>query len=83
MQAPAYMSAARQYGLPNTITAVDSPLETVAGPTASQATEAKHWHPDSPLFWVGVIALVAFGAAFASTSVRVGPVRANASVGKP
>jgi hypothetical protein len=57
-----------------------SPLPAVAGPSLSQVAPA--WHPDSPLFWFGLIAAAAVGFAFASTTVRVGPVKAAASVGK-
>ena len=58
----------------------DSPLPAVAGPS----TEATHaiYHPGSALFWFGVLAAGAVGLAFASTTVRVGPAKVSASIGK-
>lgn len=40
------------------------------------------WHPDSPLFWFGMLAAVTFGLIGASTAVRVGPFKAGVSAGK-
>lgn len=51
-----------------------------SGPALVGGT-TKPWHPDSPLFWFGVIAAATFGLIGASTSVRVGPAKAAVSVG--
>lgn len=59
---------------------VDTPLPSVAGPGSVSAGPV--WHPDSPLFWFGVVAAATFGLLAVSTSVRVGPVRAAVSAGK-
>lgn len=66
----------------NAQTPTDSQLPAVAGPSADSAA-APPWHLDSPLLWFGVIAAAAVGLAAVSTSVRVGPVKASASVGTP
>lgn len=55
----------------------NSPLAQVAGPS----TGLSRLSPRSPMFWVAGILLGAVGLAAASTTVRVGPVRASASVG--
>lgn len=51
-----------------------------AGP--GLADDARPWHPDSPMFWFGVLLAATFGFAAASTSLRLGPFRASAGVGK-
>jgi hypothetical protein len=54
-----------------------------AGPSAHDGYEAPPWNPANPLFWFGaVLALTLGGIAAASTSVRVGPVRASVSAGR-
>lgn len=43
----------------------------------------KPWHPDSPIFWIAVIAAASFaGIVGASVKVHAGPAAAGASVGK-
>lgn len=61
-------------------TDIDSQLPAVAGPTAQHA--APVYHPSSGLFWFGAIAAAAVGLAYVSTTVRVGPASASASLGK-
>lgn len=60
----------------------DSPLVQIAGPAPAAKGAHSLWHPNSPLMWVGVILAGAVGLAAFSTTVRVGPVTASASVGK-
>ena len=63
---------------PGNVTKDDTPLARVAGPA-----DAKHSDLSlhSPMFWVGVVLAGAVGLAALSTTVRVGPVKASASVG--
>lgn len=56
----------------------DTPLARVAGPADSHPPA---YSTHSPMFWVGVILAGAVGLAAFSTTVRVGPVKASASVG--
>lgn len=43
----------------------------------------KPWHPDSPLFWVAVIAAASFaGIVGASVNLHAGPAHAGAAIGK-
>ena len=51
-----------------------------AGPTTKN--QPPPWSPESPLFWFAAIAGVTFGFVAVSTSVRVGPGRVSASLGK-
>jgi hypothetical protein len=78
-------SPASKYGAsfmtPSPATKDDSPLTQVAGPAPQARGQSSFWHPNSPLMWVGVVLAGAVGLAAVSTSVRVGPVRASASVG--
>lgn len=53
-----------------------------SGPGVADSVADKLWHPDNPLFWFGVLALATFGAIAGSTSIKVGPFRASAGVGK-
>jgi hypothetical protein len=55
-------------------------LAAVAGPSDDDQTSP--FHPDHPVFWLGVILAGAVGLAYFSTTVRVGPASASASVGK-
>jgi len=64
---------------PASTTADNSPLAQVAGPGVDHS--ASRLSPSSPMFWVGAALLGAVGLAAMSTTVRVGPVRASASVG--
>jgi hypothetical protein len=78
-------SPAAKYGgafmTPNAATKDDSPLVQVAGPAPAAKGAHSLWHPNSPLAWVGIILAGAVGLAAFSTTVRVGPVKASASVG--
>lgn len=58
-------------------------LAAVSTPGEGAANSAKPWHPESPLFWVGAIGLVTFGAMAFSTSgtVRVGKTKLTAAAG--
>jgi len=58
----------------------DSQLPLVAGPSPDDQTS--FWHPDHPLFWLGLVLAGAVGFAYFSTTVRVGPVEGSASLGK-
>jgi hypothetical protein len=58
-----------------------SALVGSGGPGASDARHVLS--PHDPLVWVLGVAAVAVGFMYASTTVRVGPVTAGASVGKP
>lgn len=60
----------------------DSQLPAVAGTPASAETAMSPVHPDSALFWFGVIAAVSFGLMAVSTSVRVGKAGAGFHIGK-
>lgn len=57
-----------------------SPLSAA---TASQLDRHgnKPWHPDSPLFWFGILAATTLGLIGASTSVRLGPFKGALSAG--
>lgn len=78
-------SPATKYGgafmTPSSATRDDTPLAQVAGPALAAKGSASPVHPNNPLFWVGVVLAGAFGLAAVSTTVRVGPVKASASVG--
>ncbi len=58
-----------------------SALPAVAGPSAADV-QVGPLHPDSPLFWFGLLAAATFGLMAFSTTVRVGPARLSAGVGK-
>jgi len=79
-------SPASKYGAafmtPNAATKDNSPLVQIAGPAPAAHGATSMWHPNSPLTWVGVVLAGAVGLAAFSTTVRVGPVRAGASVGR-
>lgn len=53
-----------------------------AGPALLERDERRPWHPDSPLFWFGVLAATTLGLIGASTSVRVGPFKAAVAAGE-
>lgn len=59
----------------------NSGLQGVAGPP--EGNHSRPWHPDNAMFWVAAVVLVVFGIGGASTSFRVGPAKASATVGKP
>lgn len=56
-------------------------IERAAGP--SRLDDVSMFHPHSPMFWFGVIAAATFGLVAVSSTVRVGPFRAGAALGKP
>lgn len=56
-------------------------VERSAGPGIADRG-GRPWSPDSPLFWFAAIFAATVGLAAASTSFRVGPVRASVSAGK-
>jgi hypothetical protein len=58
----------------------DSVLPSAGGPSVSDGNHPLS--PNDPLFWVFVIGAVAVGFMYASTTVRVGPVKASVSAGK-
>lgn len=67
----------------NLQTPMGSGLEGLAKPGPDDANTPKWWHPDSPLFWLFVIAGATFGLIGASVSVggHAGPVHAGVDVG--
>lgn len=73
-----------KYGIraPQPATRVDTAMSSIATPAAGDQTAHAPWHHESPLFWFAVITAGAAGLLFASTSIRVGPVRAGVSLGK-
>lgn len=66
---------------PASATRDDTPLAQVAGPSPKASGTDKLIHPNNPLFWVGIVLAGAVGLAAVSTTVRVGPLKASASVG--
>jgi hypothetical protein len=60
----------------------DAPLAVTAGPGLAERNTDKPWHPDSPMFWVGILLATTFGMIAASTSIRVGPFKAAVAAGK-
>lgn len=60
----------------------EAPLQTSAGPSMADRNSEKPWHPDSPMFWVGLLLATTLGFVAASTSIRVGPFKAGISAGK-
>lgn len=55
-------------------------LERSAGPGVMTSVP-KPWHPDNPLFWVGVLLVLTFAGVAGSTSLRAGPYHAGVNVG--
>lgn len=55
-------------------------LETAVHPGGAADTTSP-WSPDSGLFWVGAALAVTLGLIAASTTIRVGPLKASASAG--
>jgi hypothetical protein len=66
---------------PGAQTTITPGIARSAGP-GILADTSKPWHPDSPMFWFGVLLATTFGLIGASTSLRVGPFKAAASAGK-
>lgn len=74
-----------QFGLAPVAPAGTSPAgAALPGSSATSGDNgAVPWHPDSGVFWLGLIAVAtAVGIAGASVRVKAGPVRAGASAGK-
>jgi len=57
-----------------------SVLPASGGPSTSDSRHTLS--PSDPLFWALVVGGLAVGFMYASTTVRVGPVRASVSAGK-
>lgn len=77
-------AAGSKYNLPSggPVTRTTSELNAAVTPSEGAAAEAAPWSPSSPLFWFGALAAVTFGLMAVSTSVRVGPAKVSASLGK-
>lgn len=63
------------------VSAVSSNSPNLGGSTV-HGGGAKPWNPDSPLFWFAGLLLATAGLIGVSTSVRVGPLKTGASLGK-
>lgn len=78
-------SPASKYGgafvSPSHTTQDNSPLTQIAGPAASDAGTTNRFSPSSPMFWVGLALLGTVGLAAVSTTVRVGPAKAELDLG--
>jgi hypothetical protein len=80
---PFHVYGARSPGaVPNHVGPSIPSLERSAGPSMLDAADAPMWSPENPLFWFAAVLLVTVGAAAASTSWRVGPIRAELDVGR-
>lgn len=55
-------------------------IARVAGPGLHDASPL--WHPDNPMFWIGVAVLATVGLIGSTVRVKAGPIRAGASIGK-
>lgn len=55
---------------------------SLAQQTRAPGDDDPAWHPNNPLFWFGGLLLVTFGLIGATSSLRVGPVRASVKAGK-
>lgn len=55
-------------------------MPAIAG-SAGPREALRPWHPESGLFWFGLILAATVGLIGVSTSFKVGPVRASASAG--
>lgn len=64
------------------MTPATTELTAVSTPGDNTAKLGAPWSPSNPLFWFGAVALVTFGLAAFSTSVRVGPAKVSLSAGK-
>jgi hypothetical protein len=77
-------SPASKYGgafvSPPPATKDDSPLVQVAGPPPGRG-QTSFLHPDPAMLWIGAVLAAAVGFAAVSTTVRVGPVKADVKVG--
>jgi hypothetical protein len=77
-------NAAARYNLAvDTPTQQRSELHAVGRGGVGDQAVGRVWHPESPLFWLGALAIVTVGlaAVSGSGSVRVGPLHASASAG--
>lgn len=78
-------SPASRYGGAFLSSRVD-PAASAAGMTSAATPPASNahrpMHPDSALFWVGVLVVVATGLGGVATTVRLGGARAGVALGK-
>jgi hypothetical protein len=78
-------SPASKYGgafvSPSHTTQDNSPLTQIAGPSAADAGTTNRLSPKSPMFWAGLAILGTVGLAAVSTTVRVGPAKAELELG--
>jgi hypothetical protein len=73
--------SAQAYGLTGDMPAA-STVDTSPSIAQSAVTGlAPFWHPDNPVFWVGVVAAAACGLIGFTVSGRAGPVHGSAGVG--
>lgn len=73
--------SAQAYGLTGAAPA-SSTVDTSPSIAQSAVTGlAPFWHPDNPIFWVGVVAAAACGLIGFTVTGRAGPARASAGVG--
>ena len=59
----------------------NSPLVSVAGPSAEAVGMNSLLHPGGPMLWVGVLLAGMVGLAAVSTTVRAGPAKVSAELG--
>lgn len=73
-----------RYGLSpdGPLTTTPSELHAIPSPSQGAAAAGNPLDPSNPLFWFGAIALVTFGLAAFSTTVRVGKGQLSLAVGK-
>lgn len=70
---------------PAAFTGADNPSMGAMAATTPSVLDAggdKPWHPDSPMFWFGILLATTFGLIGAATSIRVGPFKAAIGAGR-
>jgi len=79
-----YDTLSQKYGAASSLTL--APAGAVPGQGASNGAVTNlpfgKLDPDNPMLWLVGIGAVTLGLVFASTSIRVGPLRASVSAGK-
>jgi hypothetical protein len=80
------MGALNKYGMHN-LTLAPAPSDANIGSGASNGAVVTHpalgrLNPENPMLWLLGIGAVTLGLIGATTSVRFGPIRGSASVGK-
>lgn len=55
-------------------------LETGLQAATRTSSMAPLWSPDNPLFWAAVVLVIATGGIYLSSHLKVGPLKASASV---